>query len=86
MEGAFRGKRTLYIPNWVEGGEWNHARAVCGPEGLEEEEGEGGLDTRRARERLTSVSTASSESSLSEDDAEPDNESSSSVIHMIITQ
>ena len=63
------------MPSWVEGGEWNHTCGLCGPAGAEEGEGD------RVLRRLalsTSASTASESSPLSSSDeeAEPEIESS----------
>ena len=70
------GKRTLYIPICVDGGEWNHASGVPGPAGAKSV-GDG--ERARLRVLCMRVATASSESfedSSSDEDAEPESESS----------
>lgn len=66
------------MPIWVEGGEWNQTNAVCGIERLEVGDGERERDIFVFCRRFWTASE-SSEPLSSDDDAEPESESSRSL-------
>lgn len=74
MGGVEVEKMALYMPTWVEGGEWNHTKGVCGIVGAEDS-GEDGRASLRVLWTRAATASESSESP-SEEDAEPDIESS----------
>lgn len=83
VDGADTGKRTLYTPTCVDGGEWNHANGVPGPVGVPS-----AGDGERANLRVFCIrvltASDSSSDSPSDDEADPESESSRP-IHLPLT-
>lgn len=74
MGGVEDEKIILYTPIWVEGGEWNQTSGVWGNVGTEDSGEEGRASLRVLCTRAATASGSSE--SLSEEDAEPEIESS----------
>lgn len=78
VDGVDPGKRTLYTPTCVDGGEWNHASGVPGPVDVTPV-GDGERASLRVFCIRVATASESSSDSPSDDEAEPESESSKSV-------